>query len=707
MDTCATITATFATTDAGCNNLASGTATITAAAGVAPYTFVWDTLAASQTTATATGLAAGAYTVMIMDSTGCPGTASVTIDTTTVLPTATIGIASNYNGSDISCNGAADGVATAAPSLGATPYTYLWSANAQTTVTATGLAAGTHTVTVTDAQTCVTTASITLTEPTAITGGASSTTSACLNPTGTATITPAGGTAPYSYLWDTAAVNQTTATATGLGQGVYMVTFSDVNNCSSIRMVTVANGNAPTVSATVISNYNGSDVSCNGASDATASVLAAGGQGSYTYNWSTVGQVADTAVGLAAGIYTVTVTDSLSCANTASVTITEPTALSLVDSINNVACFGDSTGLVSVNVSGGTGAYTYNWSNNVATATNANLGAGVYGFTVTDVNACTTVRNYTLTEPTALTMTNATTNVACFGDSTGLVSLAVSGGTGVYTYNWSNNTATAANANLAAGTYTVTVSDVNNCILTESYTITEGTAFVITPSIINVACFGDSTGTIGVAVSGGVAGYTYAWSNNVTTASNANVAAGSYNLVVTDSIGCTASTSVVVAQPTALSVALTTTNDTITAVVSGGTGVVSAAWSNGDSSFVITPTTGGTFTLVATDANGCTVSDSATITLSNVASTFASNEVNVYPNPASVSATVALNLATAKDVSIVVVNALGQVVESVEFEQVAQRELVLNTNNYAAGIYMINIKAGNALMTKRLVVTRQ
>jgi gliding motility-associated-like protein len=221
------------------------------------------------------------------------------------------------------------------------------------------------------------------------------------------------------------------------------------------------------------------NVTCNGASNGSASVAVSGGTAPYTYAWSPSGGTGSSATNLKAGVYTVTVTDASAFTTTQSVTITEPTVIALTPSQTNVTCNGASNGSVSVAVSGGTAPYTYAWSPSGGTGSSAtNLTAGIYTVTVTDASACTATQSFTITEPTVVALTPSQTNVTCNGASNGSASVVVTGGTGPYTYAWSPSGGTGASAtNLTSGIYMVTVTDVSACTTTQSFTITEPAAF--------------------------------------------------------------------------------------------------------------------------------------------------------------------------------------------------------------------------------------
>lgn len=373
---------------------------------------------------------------------------------------------------DATCT-ASDGTATVTAS-GVAPYTYLWS-DGQINQTANNLAAGSYTVTVTDDIGCEITENVTVnSNNTTITASSSTTDASCGNADGTATTTPNNGTSPYTYLWSN---GQTTQTANNLAAGSYSVTVTDANGCTGIISgIVVSNPNSPTSSASVSSNYNGAEVSCNGATDGEATASATGGTSPYSYLWSD-GQTTATANNLPAGTYTVTVTDDVSCSSVSTVTITEPDALAATDVVTDVSCNGDSNGEIDLTVTGGTGTYTFSWSNSATTEDVTGLTADTYSTTVTDVNGCSlSVGPITVSEPDAIVLTETTTDVTLPGGSDGAIDLTVSGGTPTYTYSWDNGATTEDISGLTAGSYICTVTDDNGCTEQITVTVMDGVA---------------------------------------------------------------------------------------------------------------------------------------------------------------------------------------------------------------------------------------
>jgi hypothetical protein len=284
-------------------------------------------------------LTAGNYTVTITDANGCTSTSAVIIAEPPLL---TSNIPSSTN---ILCNGGADGTADVNAAGGTTNYTYSWAPSGGSGTTASALVAGTYTVTVTDANGCTSTSSVTLTEPTVINLQLSSTPSLCGNANGSADVVAGGGTSPFAYSWSPS--GGATSTASNLSAGTYTVTVTDANNCTSTNTVAVANIIGPTATASL-----NNDVSCNGGANGSATVSLLNGTAPFNYTWSPTGGNAANATNLSAGTYTIDVIDANGCTTTDQVTISEPAALTAISSSSPALCNGNNDGSTGV-VAGG------------------------------------------------------------------------------------------------------------------------------------------------------------------------------------------------------------------------------------------------------------------------------------------------------------------------------------------------------------------
>ena len=521
---------------------------------------------------------------------------------------------------NVSCNGGNNGTATAVGG-GTAPYTYAWS-NGQNTATATGLTAATYTVTITDNNNCTATATAVVTAPTALTANNSTTAETCANNDGTATATATGGTAPYTYAWSN---GQNTATATGLTAATYTATITDANNCTTTTTATVAdgcNGNCPLNIAIAFTT----SVSCNGGNDGTArATVVSGGVFPYNISWSN-GQTNILATGLAAGNYTVTITDANNCTASVPAVVTEPAVLAATANTTAETC-ANNDGTATATATGGTAPYTYAWSNGQNTATATGLTAATYTATITDANNCTTTTSATVADSCVgncpLNIAIAfTTSVSCNGGNDGTArATVVSGGVFPYTINWSNGQTNILATGLTAGTYTVTITDANNCVGSVSAVVTEPAALTSGTTGSTLTCGNHTTGTATVNVTGGTTPYNYAWSNGQNAATATGLTAATYTVTVTDNNGCITNATAVVSGPPALTA--TTTATTIdcpggvgSATVAGSGGVMpyNYVWNNGQTTTTATGLFATTYTVTITDNNNCSVTDNITLT---------------------------------------------------------------------------------------------
>ena len=597
------ITLVTTTSNVLCFGAANGTVSVVASGGTAPYTYLWST---GNTLSTATNLSPGTYGITVTDANGCTENSTATITQPTQL------IATAVVDSNVSCNSGTNGQASASGAGGTAPYTFSWS-NGDLDSLAENLSAGTFTVTITDFNGCIDTSSIIITEPTmlVLSSTVANNVSCFGGIDGSASVNATGGTSPYTYLWSNGSTN---TNLTNLAAGTIAVTVTDANGCIDTTSILISEPALLIASTAVTTN-----VSCNGGNDGAASALGVGGTMPYTYAWSN-GATTASITGLSAGTYTVTITDANGCTDDEPVTITEPTILvGSAALINNVSCNGGNDGSVFAIGSGGTAPYTYSWSNGATGDTISSLSIGSYIVTITDFNNCEDTASITITEPAALVASaSALNNALCSGSASGIALATETGGTAPYTYAWSNTTTMDTAINLAAGTYTVTITDANGCFDSASVTIVEPSNVVANGILISdAACNGSSTGSAEGDPTGGTAPYTYLWNNGAGTDTINNLSAGSYFLTVTDANGCTGFDTVNISEPALLVIAVDSINDVscnagndgfITTSTSGGTAPYSYLWNNTATTDSISGLGAGSYTVTVTDANGCTAS---------------------------------------------------------------------------------------------------
>jgi len=490
-----------------CIGACDGTATATPSGGFPPYSYLWTPGTAADTNQTATGLCTNFYTVTVTDSLGCIASDTVTIGT---------------NGLDLSitnvipetCFGDCDGSATVVAGAGVFPFTYAWTPTSplQITPTATGLCVGTYLATVTDDLACSDSITTNITGPSmlSVTADINSPISCNAVCDGSAIATESGGTGPYTYSWNTSPI-QTTAIATGLCAGTYIVTITDDNNCTATDTVIMTE---PTI---VVANEILTLPACN-VCDGEITVNPTGGVGPFTFVWTTPSSppnpVTNTITNLCAGAYSVDITDvGTSCVTTFNFPLSNSNAPDPNTAVTNASCNGVCDGEILSTPIGGVAPYTYAWNPGGIADLNANLCAGIYSLEVTDSLGCIGVAVDTITDPDVLLVNPTSNDILCNGDCDGWGAVHVTGGSTPYnTAIWNpGNIATDSITDLCAGTYYVSVSDLNGCVANDSITISEPTAITINYFSVDATCSENCDGSAIVTPSGGVGTYTYSW----------------------------------------------------------------------------------------------------------------------------------------------------------------------------------------------------
>ena len=446
-----------------------------------------------------------------------------------------------------------------------------------------------------------------------------------------------------------------------LEAGNYMIIIEDVNGCIVIKTTELLEPDPITVEFDK-SDYSGDNVSCLGYSDGSVSAQVSGGNGSYSYLWypetgslsvSTTTNLLDS---IPAGKYYLVTTDWTGCQKTDSVTLTEPDGMQLADSDmsvsndgnTNISCNGGNDGYIDITISGGSGVYFYQWSNGATTEDLSDLTAGEYTCIVTDLYGCelTPSPSFTLTEPDELNIESASSvsdygafNINCNG-GIGSIDVTVSGGgTGDYQYNWSTTDGSGIvegeedQYTLTAGTYHLEVTDFNNCSKTLDILLTQPPLLGVQLSATNITCQspGFNNGYIELSVSGGVAPYSYLWSTGASTMDISGLTEGSYRVTVTDSNGCIIEDSVRVELPPPLEYSRILSefngyniscfglaNGSIEVESLSGLAPFVYSWEgpNGFTSDLkdISGLRAGEYTLLITDSNYCTATETFTLT---------------------------------------------------------------------------------------------
>lgn len=577
---------------------ASGSITMAPTGGRAPYTYRWSS---GQTTGTLTNLPVGSYTVTITDASEC--TVSRTFNMTAYMRVMNL---STSEAGDTCAAGIGRATVTVV-SNGVSPYQYSWT-NGATTATASHLAAGTYTATVTDYNGCTASASATVGNiGTPIIANGTVSQPICPNTGGTISVSPSGGTSSiYRVAWSNGSNGDTVK---NLAAGSYTATVYGQNGCVSSASYAV---NAPP--AAISANATSTAPLCYGGKG-YISISPSGGTGPlYTAAWSN-GENGMTDTAIVAGNYTVTITDQNNCSSSQVLTLARGPIINATANITQPVCT-SANGSIQMTPSNGRAPYTYVWASGDTTYTIRDLAVGSYNVTVTDANSCTAAQTFSVTAyMRPLTLSTRTTPDTC-GSGKGAASVAVTSNASVapFTYAWANSQTTSSISGLTPGPYVVSVTDANGC--ENSITASVGnfiSTISISGSISSPICT-NPNGTITLtSVTGGKAPYSYRWNTGSTASSISGMAAGTYTVTVTDANSCTGSKSFTLyTYYTRISSAASSIGDTCSAhigqasvSVTGGTGPMSYAWSNQATTATVTGLGAHYYTVTVTDINGC------------------------------------------------------------------------------------------------------
>ncbi|MBL4709536.1 MAG: T9SS type A sorting domain-containing protein, partial [Flavobacteriales bacterium] len=642
-------------TPINCGGDSSGAVILTVSGGTTLYTYNWTN---GESTATIDSLKIGTYAVTITDNNGCSQTNSYSL----TQPTAFRLFVSL---TDITCNGLANGTAVASTIGGSGSKVFVWrastsSATIATTASVSNLSLGKYYVIATDSLGCSQIDSVDIAEPSLLIATLDSSNLTCNGDfSGSIDLIVSGGTTPYTFNWNSSISSATIAITEdilNLEAARYFVTITDGNNCQIIDSTTISQADTIALVASI------QQVFCAADSSGTIALITTGGTQPYSYAWSN-GASVDFISKLIAGTYSVTLSDANSCSETATYQLTEPSVLSILLNASTVSCGGDSTGMIASVVSGGVAPYMYAWSTStssviISTADSIqNLKASTYYLTVSDANGCQLLDTTAINENSSLQAALSKTDISCNGSADGTLNVTVSGGTTPYSYHWNDLSTSQNRNNLNAGNYLLTVSDNLACSVVLLDTIFEPSVITVMADTNNVTCSGAGNASIKLSVSGGLAPYSYNWSNSLTTDSIGGLAGGTYLVTITDQNSCSTTRSYRLTNPDPIQLNATVANigcgssakgGSIRLAATGGTSPYTFTWSNGETTAINDSLGVGNYSLSLTDASGCVSSADFTIQLEGnpifaryLSASFATSDdtisfVNLsYPSPAS------------------------------------------------------------------------
>lgn len=602
----------------------NGAISLNVTGGTLPYTYTWTPNVS--TSNAATNLAAGPYRVVIGAGTNCA------IDTTFNLNSNSTLALALTNPVNPSCT-ASNGQITAALSGGTAPYSVTidtggtpqtFSVPLAITQTISNLPEGTINISVTDAQSCTVTRSVTLTRPTAPTiNSLSKTDEQCAgaNDGALISVNTTGGSGGYTYTYAPQSNPSSTLAianfpVNNLADGTYILSVQDGNGCNDTAWFTI-------VAGPICCNLNLSAVltnpACgqlNGAIDVTTLL----GSGNYTYAWSPGSQVTEDISGVGVGNFTITITDvTQGCSKDSTFNLSNING-PVIDSVQkrDETCNGKNDGSVRLFARGGAGTLTYIWSPALTNSNNQiGLAPNTYSYTVSDANNCEVTGVQTVRAGITVVATNVATDPNCSGNNGQIQASATPIGSYQFSISGSTSNATGLFQNLGAGSYTVTVTSANGCTATTSATLTSPTSFAATISSQNISCYGVGDGSATVNVVGGAAPVTITWSNAEQTTTITSLAAGTYTVTISDAANCSTVLSTTIIEPAKLSVSLG--NDTAfcgtSLVLNAQNPGLNYTWSTTESSQSITVLGTNNYAVTVSDASGCSASANINVSI--------------------------------------------------------------------------------------------
>ena len=584
------------------------TATVGITGGTAPYSYSWSQNPSTYNTAV--GLSNGTYTIIVTDVNGCIGTTSILISEPPEL------LASTNSSTPVTCYGGSNGRAEVNSSGGVPPYTYSWAGFSNGTSFLNNRTAGTYSVIVTDSHGCTVNSNAIINEPSQLVLSPSSTSSTCGNGNGIASVSVVGGISPYSYLWPQSGSASTQII--NLNAGSYSVIITDNNGCTVSSSIGVSNINGPTANMSSITSVN-----CFGNNDGSAIVAVSGGTPPFNYSWSCSAQNINSISGIPVGTHSVVVTDGNGCVTAVPFNMLQPTRLLSSATSSSISCYGGNNGQATISVNGGVAPYSYLWSNGLTTSSISNLLVGNYSVIVTDSKGCTSTASATISQPIILASSTVVNNVRCFNQTSGSAIVSATGGSSIYTYQWSNGQTGQMAIGLSAGNYQVIATDSRGCSVTSSFIVSQPSQVQTSISNLPTYC-GNSNGVVSALASGGISPYNYVWTpGNISSNQISGLTSGNYTVEISDANGCTTSAATTI---TSIIPPSSTINSNSNVTCYGGNdgsafvAVINGAppfnylWSpRGGNSSSATGLSSGMYTVLITDAKGCSTTSSTSI----------------------------------------------------------------------------------------------
>ena len=600
------------TRDAGCGHVANGLA-IAQGQGTSPWNYIWQNnggiiirhTAGSPGPDTLMNIAAGIYTVIVVDNDSCISSNQIVINAPHVMTLSTLV-------SDVSCQGGSDGAIDLTVSGGTSPLTFTWSNGTQTEDLA-GIPAGSYNVIVEDSNSCRDSIIAVVGEPDSLLLSITGTDVTCYgDDNGALDLHVSGGILPYSFIWSNGFHLEDLS---GLFAGTYTVTVTDHAGCTDSVLANIEQPDPLFLTQTH------TDVSCYNGHDGSINVTVSGGASPYSFTWSDL-QSSEDISGLSPGTYSVTVEDNSGCSDSLTVFVSQPDSINIAFTLSPINCYGGNDGAIYLAVTGGVSPYYYSWSNNSSLADQIGLEEGNYTVTVADSNNCLDSITVFLNHPDSLQLFITRMDALCHQGNDGSIDLTVTGGTGPFSYSWSNGSSGQDISGLDSNSYGVTVTNINGCFDSIRTIVSHPTALFLFDSVVPATC-GISNGAITVMANGGIPSYEYSINGFGFQSGNQfqNLAAGNYVIEVRDSVNCTNSIPSTVHAISQMNTLIINTdvscygynNGSATVDVLGQNPPYTYSWSNGSTATVADSLFAGVYYLTVTDAAQCIVMDTTLI----------------------------------------------------------------------------------------------
>jgi gliding motility-associated-like protein len=516
----------------------TGAIDLSVSGGTPPYSFSWSS---GQSTEDISNILAGNYSFTIVDANGCPFNGNVVISE----PSQPLAVINTI--SDVNCFGESNGVIDLTVSGGTPGYSFEWSSSSfQLSATSEDLVnyiADDYRYEVTDMNGCKSIDTLTISEPPLLVSAISGVNILCKGEsTGSVDLTVTGGAPTYVFAWNNGAISEDLV---NLPAGVYEVLITDSQGCETENAIELTE---PTDSLRY--DYDVVNVKCNDGTDGEIELFLTGGTLPYNIGWSN-GATTNLIDGLTAGYYEFLVTDNNGCTVTDSIEIDQPDAVTLNEVISDVSCNGLSDGIIDISPSGGTAPYTYTWFNSdfalsAQTQDLIDFPADTYQLEILDTNNCFYEMFLEIEEPDSIVIEYTFSIVSCSDGADASITVAVTGGTPAYNFDWSNGATTQNLNNIPADVYELNLTDANGCEDSIKVEIVQPEPIEVTFETTIVSCKDQFDGTALASATGGNGGYQYYWDNGTSVAFNEQLTSDWHYVEVVDILGCDKADSVFV-----------------------------------------------------------------------------------------------------------------------------------------------------------------